>query len=311
MELGPRDRLSQAFWHEMQKNRTIDGRYGAVVHLDLRHLGAKVLHERLPQICELAREFMGVDPVTDPIPVRPAVHYTMGGIPVDIHCAAPLARLFAAGECSSEGIHGANRLGSNSLAELSVFGKVAGESATHFARTTPPHDSAALLKLAEAAALPAQQLRAQAGSERVADIRREMAMTMEEGCGIYRLHDSMQATCDKLAELKIRFQQVHIEDKSTVWNSEWLLAIELGYQLDVAEAAHSALHRRESRGAHQRLDGFEERDDVNFLKHSLAHYQGSAAPTMTYGDVKITRSPPRVRAYGAAGEAAELQEKET
>jgi fumarate reductase flavoprotein subunit len=312
MELGPRDRLSQAFWHEMQKNRTIDGRYGAVVHLDLRHLGAKVLHERLPQICELAREFMGVDPVTDPIPVRPAVHYTMGGIPVDIHCAAPLAGLFAAGECSSVGIHGANRLGSNSLAELSVFGKVAGESATHFARTTPPHDSAALLKLAEAAALPAQQLRAQAGSERVTDIRREMAMTMEEGCGIYRLHDSMQATCDKLAELKIRFQQVHIEDKSTVWNSEWLLAIELGYQLDVAEAiAHSALHRRESRGAHQRLDGFEERDDVNFLKHSLAHYQGSAAPTMTYGDVKITRSPPRVRAYGAAGEAAELQEKET
>ncbi|MCP9758789.1 fumarate reductase (quinol) flavoprotein subunit, partial [Aquitalea sp. S1-19] len=256
MELGPRDRLSQAFWYEMQKERTIDGRYGPVVHLDLRHLGAEKLHERLPQICELAREFMGVDPVTEPIPVRPAVHYTMGGIPVDIHCAASLPGLFAAGECSSVGIHGANRLGSNSLAELSVFGKVAGESASLYARSAKPRNSAALLKLAEAAALPAQNLLRRDGSERIADLRREMAQTMEEGCGIYRLHDSMQATCDKLAELKVRYRDIHIEDRSSVWNSDWLLAIELGYQLDVAEAmAHSALNRRESRGAHQRLDG--------------------------------------------------------
>ncbi|MGL6072381.1 fumarate reductase (quinol) flavoprotein subunit [Craterilacuibacter sp.] len=308
MELGPRDRLSQAFWYEMQKERTIAGRYGAVVHLDLRHLGAEKLHERLPQICELAREFMGIDPVTEPIPVRPAVHYTMGGIPVDVHCAASLPGLFAAGECSSVGIHGANRLGSNSLAELSVFGKVAGESATRYARTAPPRNSAALLRLAEAAALPAQNLLRRDGSERIADIRHEMAQTMEDGCGIYRLASSMQATCDKLAELKARYQNIHIEDRSSVWNSDWLLAIELGYQLDVAEAmAHSALNRRESRGAHQRLDGYEARDDVNFLKHSLAHYQGAAAPAISYGDVKITRSPPRVRAYGAAGEAADKQ----
>lgn len=133
---------------------------------------------------------------------------------------------------------------------------------------------------------------------------------MEAGCGIYRMEDSMRATCDKLAELKQRFRNVNVEDKSSVWNSDWLLAIELGYQLDVAEAmAHSALHRKESRGAHQRLDGFEQRDDANFLKHSHAIYQPDAGPRIEYGAVKITTSQPGVRAYGAAGVAAEQGEQ--
>ena len=127
MELGPRDRLSQAFWHEERAGRTIDTPTGTAVHLDLRQLGRAKLHERLPQICELAEEFLGIDPAEAPIPVRPAVHYSMGGIPTDVNAAAPLPGLYAAGECASSGIHGANRLGSNSLAELCVFGKVAGE----------------------------------------------------------------------------------------------------------------------------------------------------------------------------------------
>ncbi|OHX13253.1 fumarate reductase (quinol) flavoprotein subunit [Chromobacterium sphagni] len=308
MELGPRDRLSQAFWYEQQKGRTVEGPLGSVVYLDLRHLGRARLRERLPQICELAEEFLGIDPAQAPIPVRPAVHYTMGGILVDGCCASTMPGLFAAGECSSVGIHGANRLGSNSLAELSVFGKVAGIEAARFARGQRPASREALQQQAEAAEARLHALRARQGSERIADIRREMAQTMEEGCGIYRREASMQATCDKLAELKQRFNYVNVEDKSSVWNSDWLLAIELGYQLDVAEAmAHSALQRRESRGAHQRLDGYEARDDVNFLKHSHAIYQADAAPRIEYGAVKITKSQPVVRAYGAAGLAAERE----
>jgi fumarate reductase flavoprotein subunit len=133
---------------------------------------------------------------------------------------------------------------------------------------------------------------------------------MEDGCGIYRLADSMQATCDKLGELRQRFKNVDVEDKSRVWNSNWLAAIELGYQLEVAQAmVHSAINRKESRGAHQRLDGYEKRDDAKYLKHSLAYYNGDAAPRIEYGPVKITKSQPGVRAYGAAGEKAEHDKK--
>lgn len=310
MELGPRDRLSQAFWYEQQKGRTIEGPLGSVVHLDLRHLGEAKLRERLPQIYELAEEFLGVDPAKEPIPVRPAVHYTMGGITVDGRCAAPLPGLFAAGECSSVGIHGANRLGSNSLAELCVFGKVAGIEAAAHAKSVAPGNSAVLLRQAEAVE---KRLRGMVskddGTERIAVLRREMAETMEKGCGIYRMQATMQETCEKLGELKERFRNLRIEDKSSVWNCDWLLGIELGYQLEVAEAmAHSAINRQESRGAHQRLDGFEQRDDVNFLKHSLAYFRPGAAPQIDYGAVKITKSQPAVRAYGAAGLQAE-QEK--
>jgi fumarate reductase flavoprotein subunit len=150
------------------------------------------------------------------------------------------------------------------------------------------------------------------GGERIATLRREMAQSMEDGCGIYRTATTMQATCDKLAELKQRLKGVQLDDHSKGWNTEWLLAIELGYLLDVAQAmAHSALQRRESRGSHQRLDGFEQRDDVNFLRHSLAMYAGDDAPQISYGPVKITSSPPGTRAYGAAGEEADRQAKET
>lgn len=311
MELGPRDRLSQAFWHEQQKGRTIEGPHGSVVHLDLRHLGEQKLRERLPQIYELAEEFLGVDPAKTPIPVRPAVHYTMGGILVDGSCAAPLPGLYAAGECSSVGIHGANRLGSNSLAELCVFGKVAGIEAARFARSVAPGNAATLRKQAEASEQKARAIVTKSdGSERIATLRKEMAETMERGCGIYRLGDSMQATCDKLDELRQRYKNIGIEDKSSVWNSNWLMAIELGFQLDVAQAmAYSALSRKESRGAHQRLDGFETRDDENYLKHTLAHFDGDGRPRIDYGPVRITKSQPAVRAYGAAGEKAEKEAK--
>jgi fumarate reductase flavoprotein subunit len=309
MELGPRDRLSQAYWHEKQKGRTIRTRHGEVLHLDLRHLGEKMLRERLPQIYELALEYLGVDPAKALIPVLPAVHYTMGGILADGNTAAPLSGLYSVGECSSVGIHGANRLGSNSLTELLVFGKKAGVAAATHAAHAAPADSTRVLALAEAARARAESLVLRRdGQERIATLRREMAQSMEDGCGIYRTAPALQACCDKLAELKQRYQHVQLDDHSSAWNTEWLLAIELGYLLDVAQAiAHSALQRRESRGSHQRLDGYEQRDDAHFLQHSLAHYGGDDAPRISHGPVKITRSPPGTRAYGAAGEQADAE----
>jgi fumarate reductase flavoprotein subunit len=311
MELGPRDRLSQAYWHEKQKGRTIPGPHGDVVHLDLRHLGEKKLRERLPQIYELSLEYLGVDPAKAPIPVLPAVHYTMGGIVANGKTASTLPGLYSVGECSSVGIHGANRLGSNSLTELIVFGKVAGMEAAAFAKRTSHGGEAPAQMLADEAQRHAMAVATRKGSERTATVRREMARSMEDGCGIYRTAATMQSTCDKLAELKERSARVQIDDASKAWNTDWLLAIELGYLLDVAEAmAHSALNRRESRGSHQRLDGFEQRDDANYLKHTLAQYRPGNAPAIGYGPVKITTSQPATRAYGAAGEAADREAKE-
>lgn len=313
MELGPRDKVSQAFWHEWRAGRTIETPRGDVVYLDLRHLGEKKLRERLPFICELAKAYVGVDPITDPIPVRPTAHYTMGGIETDAQCETRIKGLFAVGECSSVGLHGANRLGSNSLAELVVFGRMAGEKAAE--RAVEAKDTG------NSAALDAQvrdienrlaALMAQEGDESWAAIRDEMGLAMEEGCGIYRTTELMQKTVDKLAELKERFKRVKIQDTSSVFNTYLLYTIELGHGLEVAECmAHSALHRRESRGAHQRLDeGCTERDDVNFLKHTLAFYQPDSAPRLEYGDVKITTLPPAKRVYGGESETHDKKDKE-
>lgn len=311
MELGPRDRLSQAFWHEERAGRTIPTPHGEAVYLDLRHLGAKKIHERLPLISELAKRFMGIDPVDEPIPVRPSVHYTMGGILVNGRTASPLPGLYAAGECSSVGIHGANRLGSNSLAELSVFGAIAGEEAAAYARLIGNSASTTLTALAQdAQARALRPATRQNGSERASVIRFAMNKTMERGCGIYRLANEMEDTCNELLALRERFQNLRIEDQSSVWNTEWLQALELGMQLDVALAiAHSALNRRESRGAHQRLDDYKERDDVHYLSHSLAHYDARALPRVDYQPVKITQSQPGVRSYG--GVATETAEGQT
>jgi fumarate reductase flavoprotein subunit len=304
MELGPRDRLSQAFWHELQKGRTIATPQGPAVHLDLRHLGAKKIHERLPLITEAAKTFAGIDTVKQPIPVCPAVHYTMGGIATNARCETPLAGLYAAGECASVGIHGANRLGSNSLVEIVVFGRAAGESAAEYARSARPVRE--LLNIAEtSAARFASMLNTERG-ERIAKLRDEMRDAMENGVGIYRDAPGIQGACSKLAELRERYRRgVKLDDPSRAFNTEWLSAIELGFMLEVAEAmAHSALARRESRGAHQRLDGFETRDDANFLKHTLAHHVAGGAPRIEHQPVTITRSAPRTRHYGGAGKQA-------
>ena len=313
MELGPRDKVSQAFWHEWRAGRTIETPRGDVVYLDLRHLGEKKLRERLPFICELAKAYVGVDPITDPIPVRPTAHYTMGGIETDAQCETRIKGLFAVGECSSVGLHGANRLGSNSLAELVVFGRMAGEQAAlRAAQATDFGNTAALDAQVRDIENRLSALMQQEGDENWATLRDEMGLAMEEGCGIYRTTELMQKTIDKLAELKERFKRVKIHDTSNVFNTDLLYTIELGHGLEVAECmAHSAINRCESRGAHQRLDeGCTERDDVNFLKHTLAFYQPDSSPRLEYGDVKITTLPPAKRVYGSAGETQDKKDKE-
>ncbi len=306
MELGPRDRLSQAFWHEHRKGRTYDTPGGPAVNLDLRHLGAKKIYERLPLITEAAKTFMGVDAVKEPIPVCPAVHYTMGGVYTNGRCASPLPGLFAAGECASVGIHGANRLGSNSLVEIVVFGKVAGDSAAEFASSNVQSIGRAEALAERAAQKPLALLNAERG-ERLAVLRDEMRDSMEKGVGIYRDEAGLKATCAKLAELRQRYRAgIKLDDRGRAFNTEWLTAIELGSMLEVAQViAHGALLRRESRGAHMRLD-FEARDDVNFLRHTLASYAGEAAPRIEHRPVTITKSQPRVRHYGGEGKKAVL-----
>jgi len=304
MELGPRDKVSQAFWHEWRQGRTIATARGDVVHLDLRHLGAKKLQERLPFICELSKAYVGVDPITTPIPVRPTAHYTMGGIETNAQCETRIQGLFAVGECSSVGLHGANRLGSNSLAELVVFGRLAGEQAAQHASQPRAVSGNALSAQCSDIERRLHGLVNQSGSENLATLRDEMGMAMEEGCGIYRTPELMQKTIDKLAELKQRVDRVAITDSTSVFNTQLLYTIELKHGLDVAECmAHSAIQRRESRGAHQRLDeGCTERDDNNFLQHTLTFFNAHGAPTVAYAPVTITHLPPAKRVYGAAAE---------
>lgn len=300
MELGPRDKLSQAFIGEMQKGRTIKGPYGDVVHLDIRHLGEEKINSNLPLVRELAMHYAGVDPVHELIPVRPVIHYTMGGISTDINAATPLAGLYAAGEAACVSINGANRLGSNSLTELLVFGKLAGSGAAQFASQQGDPNLSALEKQANTEEKRIQEkfLNTQSGTERVSALRKEMRDAMESGCGIFRDADSLTASRDKLAELRERFADVHLDDSSKNFNTELTAALELDLMLDVAATVvHSALARTESRGSHQRTD-YPERDDEKYLRHSMA-YPSDDAPRIDYQDVIITRWPPGDRVYGS------------
>lgn len=306
MELGPRDRLSQAFMKELEKGRTIKLETAAgvvdVVHLDVRHLGEKKINKKIPFVRELARNYAGIDPVYEPIPVRPVVHYMMGGVSTDVHGATSVPGLFAAGECACVSINGANRLGSNSLTELLVFGARAARSAVRFAADHPQVNRSAIAAQAEDEQRQIVQRWFQGtarNDDSLARIRADLNHTMESGCGIYRTEESLKQTCATLRQLKERYRTVGITDKSNSFNTELTMALELGFLLDAAEAvAYSALARRESRGSHQRTD-FPRRDDQNYLRHSLA-YRTDGDPRIDYQDVVITRWPPAERVYGQA-----------
>jgi fumarate reductase flavoprotein subunit len=304
MELGPRDRVSQAFWQEQKKGNMVSTQWGDAMLLDLRHLGEKKIDERLPLVRDMSISYMGVDPVKDPVPVRPVVHYMMGGIDTDIKAATTLPGLYAAGECACVSINGANRLGSNSLTELLVFGRRAALSAIEYLQSgaRPAGEAALAAKAGAAQARVRELMQRSGGTETVAGLRKEMMKTMEEHAGIYRSGEGLVAACAKLAELRKRYKALELHDKTNVYNTDLLQALELGSMLDCAEAVvQSALARKESRGAHQRLD-FAERDDKNFLRHSLARHHPSEPPRIDFRDVVITKSQPGVRDYSGGHE---------
>ena len=299
MELGPRDRLSQAFMKELEKGRTFEGPYGPYVHLDLTHLGKTIIDTKLPFVRELCLKYENIDPVSELIPVRPVVHYMMGGVHTDILGATPLAGLFAAGEAACVSINGANRLGSNSLTELLVFGDRAGRAAAEYALQERPLSPSIQAQAAdEKKRLDREFLRKTSGNEPIAALRSEMQQTMEMSAGIYRTGTLLEEAQANVAELKERFRQVAIQDRSHTFNTELTAALELSYMLDVAEAVvECALHRTESRGAHQRTD-FPQRDDERFLAHSLVSHRPDDQPKVEYLPVTITRWPPGERVYG-------------
>ena len=298
MELGPRDRVSQAYWHDLHKGNTVTTPWGECVMLDMRHLGEKYIDERLPLVRELGIAYLGVDIAKEAIPIRPVVHYMMGGISTNTKAATQLPGLFAAGECACVSLNGANRLGSNSLVELLVFGKSAAMSAIEHMKGLPAPNKAALEARAEESQARVRALFQRTdGNESMSGLRKEMMDTMEKNAGLYREEVGLTEAVAKIAELRQRYNKIVLHDKSNVFNTDLFQVLELGSMLDCAEAlVVSALARKESRGAHQRLD-YVERDDQTFLRHSMAFYQGQQPPRLDYLDVVITKSPPGVRDY--------------
>ena len=289
-ELASRDVVSRAEQMEIEEGRGVDG----CVFLDLRHLGAGKIKERLSQIRDLAINFAGVDPVEAPVPVKPGAHYSMGGIATDVDGQTGIHGLFAAGESACVSVHGANRLGGNSLLETIVFGRRAGKKAAEYCASTqvaPFPDSA----LADASHEVARLVSREEGESPHA-IKEEMTAAMEDFCGIFRNRERLGKGYEKIKELKERYEMVALTDRGDYFNNELLEAIELGGMLDVCETIFvGALNREESRGSHYRTD-FPKRDDLKWLKHTLVYKRGREI-AIEYRDVSITRFKPEERKY--------------
>ncbi|MCH7644836.1 MAG: FAD-binding protein [Myxococcales bacterium] len=296
-ELGPRDMISRAIIQELEAGRGFSGPYGDYLHLDLRHLGEAKIVARLPMVREISKIYIGVDPVHEPIPIRPVVHYMMGGIDTDITAATSLPGLYAAGECASVSLNGANRLGSNSLTECLVFGAAAGRNALSFAKGSSEGSEDALRRQGEEEAARVAALRGkQKGGEKLSRIRGDLHKTMESGCGVYRVQETMDETARTVAQLKGRYADVALEDSSAVFNTELVAALEMGNMLDIAEVvANSAAARNESRGAHTRRDT-PNRDDQNFLYHTLCYFD-PAGPRLEKKGVTLGHWEPEERKY--------------
>jgi len=298
MEPGPRNILSRAITQQLEKGRAFAGPYGEYVHLDIRHLGEKLIDEKLPSVRELTTKFVGIDPVREPIPVRPVVHYMMGGVDTDIEGRTLLPGLYAAGEAACVSINGANRLGSNSLTECLVFGARVGHQAAREAKEAPTASGEALVKRAEAEQdlLASAYLDKQGGRERIAPIRRDLQAAMERGAGVYRTEESLKEAVEEVRALKERFADLALFDRDRAFNTELVSALELANMLEVAETVvASGLERRESRGSHTRRD-YPDRDDDRYLTHSLA-FSTPQGPRIEYRDVTITRWPAAERKY--------------
>ncbi|HVP41105.1 MAG TPA: succinate dehydrogenase/fumarate reductase flavoprotein subunit [Candidatus Krumholzibacteriaceae bacterium] len=295
MELGPRDIVARSEQTEILEGRGWEGPYGPYIALDLTHLGEEKINERLPLIRDVAIKLGGVDPVKEYIPIRPAAHYSMGGIKANMKAETPIAGLYAAGECSCMSLHGANRLGTNSTAECVVFGAVAGEEAAKYAASASFGDVSNEKVMAEEKRVFDTVLGSR-GDEKVARIREDMRRVMNDKAWIFRSGDQLNQALREIRMLKERFKHITVDDKDDEFNTGLIAALQLDYMLDLAEiTVVSAIPRQESRGAHSRRD-FPKRDDANWLKHTLAYYT-SEGPRLEYGPVTITRWPPAARTY--------------
>ena len=300
MELAPRDMVSRAIVQEIRAGRGIDGK--DYVHLDVRHLGRKVIEEKLPDITDFARVYQGVEPLTEPVPIQPTAHYAMGGIPTNLvtqvtrdEAGTVVPGLYAAGEAACVSVHGANRLGTNSLVDLLVFGRRAGRqmAAEVVGVGTPAVDADVALAPAQA---ELEAIRGRRGGERAAALRTELAEVMMDDVGVYRDDAGLRRAQRTVGQIRDRYRNVYVHDKGRVFNTDLLEARELGYLLDCAETTvASALARTESRGAHSRED-FPDRDDTAFLAHTLATKRDGAI-SLAYKPVTITTFQPKPRTY--------------
>ena len=303
-DLAPRDIVSRAMIQEIKEGRGVDGK--DYLYLDVRHLGAKVISEKLPDITDFARNYLGVEPITEPVPIQPTAHYAMGGIPTDVDARVvidpqwtPLPGFYAAGEVACVSVHGANRLGTNSLVDLIVFGRRAGK---HMAKFIAENSHAPLPPEPEDFAREmVDRLYSYTGGESAARVRSTLQNEMDERVFVERNDQGLRHALDTLDGLQEAYQRVQLQDKGKTFNTEMVEAIELGFLLDCAEATiHGALARTESRGAHYRTD-YEQRDDANWLKHTLA-YKGAKAHDvrLDYKDVELIDDPifkPKERKY--------------
>ena len=291
LELASRDVVSRSEQTEIDEGRGINGS----IFLDLRHLGEEKIVTRLPGSRELAMTYAGVDPIYDPIPVRPGAHYHMGGIETDNWGATEIEGLYAAGEAACVSIHGANRLGGNSLMETIVFGRRAGTAAAEQAQslsTAPAPESA----LADAER-DLKTLLDRTEGERPWQVRDDLGASMLENFGVFRRESQMREQVDTLAGFRERYRRVVIEDKGDVFNTDLTQAIELGYMLDLASCmVQAGLGREESRGAHSRPHDFPTRDDEKFMRHSISQWNGDG-PKLSYKEVRMTKWEPQERKY--------------
>lgn len=290
MELASRDVVSRAEQTEIDEGRGIDG----CIHLDIRHLGKETILEKLPQIRMLSIKFEGVDPIEEPIPIRPGAHYSMGGIKVDVNGATNIKGFFAAGECACVSVHGANRLGGNSLLEAVVFGRRVGMAAGKFAMESelPPWPEEALKDVSSEVARILNRLE----GEPYPKIKYELQQIMNENVGVFREKNKLEFAIKKIAELKERYKNVSIHDVGDVFNTDLTEALEVGNLLDLAYIiAKGAYEREESRGAHSRTD-FKKRDDINWMKHTMANVTEKGL-NIEYRKVSVTKYEPTERKY--------------
>jgi len=298
-DLAPRDMVARAMANEVREGRGC-GPHKDYVLLDLTHLEPAHIDAKLPDITEFARTYLGVEPYTEPVPVYPTAHYAMGGIPTDIDARAlrnntdVVRGLFAAGEVACVSVHGANRLGTNSLLDINVFGKRAGIAAAEYAATAefvPLPESPA-----DAVVGQLEAIRSRASGERVADLRAALQQTMDANAQVFRTAESLTQALADVKALQARYAEVHVQDKSRQFNLDLLEAVELGFLLDLAEVVVTgALAREESRGGHFRED-FPARDDEKFMRHTMAYRHGDTV-TLDYKPVVVTRYEPMERKY--------------